>query len=179
MPLLLRGTWDGILGQRSWHKARPPDQTQDREDCPCQDLAHVKAAYFCVQHLADALVSAFAMFSLSALARALTRNGLRVICTPSTALSGSRATRTCATSLTRSPPRCSVRCSRASFGNCNEARRLNRWCSGWARTLDGLESIFPQGDSLYLVPAQSAAIVRSPIFIRCWVPRLFIRTCVK
>ena len=55
MSLLLRRELDGILGQRSWHKDSPPDQTQDRRIVICQDLAHVKPATYllrtAVQHL--------------------------------------------------------------------------------------------------------------------------------
>jgi len=58
----------------------------------------------------------------------VTRHGPRAMCTPSTAWSGSRATRPCATSLPRSPPRGSARCARASCGHASAAQRAHRWC---------------------------------------------------
>ena len=76
--------------------------------------------------LADALMSAFAMFSLKAPSllafdKERVEGNLHTIY----GVERFRVTRTCAKFLTQSPPRCCVQCSRASFGNCNVARRWN------------------------------------------------------
>ena len=43
---LFGGEVDGILGQRSWHDDRPPDQARLDGIVICQDLAHVKPAAY-------------------------------------------------------------------------------------------------------------------------------------
>ena len=44
VPGLFSGQVDGILGQRSWHEDRPPNQARLDEMVICQDFAHVKPA---------------------------------------------------------------------------------------------------------------------------------------
>jgi hypothetical protein len=84
----------------------------------------------------DALMSAFAMFSLKAPSLLpLTRSGPRAMCLRSMALRGSRVTHTCAQSLTRAPPRCSVQCSRVASDNFSVVQHVNRCCCLMA-TLD-------------------------------------------
>src|SRR2546425_10392110 len=68
--------------------------------------------------LTDALMSAFALFSLKApsLLAFDKERAEGTICTPSMGSSVSLVTRTCARSWIRSPPSGSAQCSRASFG---------------------------------------------------------------
>ena len=131
----------------------------------------------------DALMSAFAMFSLKAPSLlAFDKERARAMCRPSTGSSVSRVTRTGASALIRSPPSGSARCSRASFGNSSAARRLKRGCF-WMATIEWplmARGIFPP--RRFTVPhvcTKSTVMGRSPTTIRCWAQPLSIQTGAK
>ena len=68
------------------------------------------------------------------------------------------------------------------FRQLQRARRWNRWhflMSTICWRSMGQNIFPPRPFTVPRVCTKSTAMVRSPIFIRCWVPRLFIRTGVK
>ena len=71
---------------------------------------------------------------------------------------------------------------RASFGNSSAAKRLNRWrfwmaTTSWPSMARGIFP--PRRFTVRRVCTRSTVTGRSRIITRCWAQRLSIRTCVK